>query len=146
MRIATVSERLNVWTNGGWLDVEQASGQFSADPQDIYPRWDEFREWGAHFSGEHFSGVERKMLSRPASPIIEGLRLALVEQLSQHGLDVAAVADMVLAAIDERRVHILTNPEFVPLFKQRVDGIIGEARPQSLDLDEMVRLAETTDR
>lgn len=53
MRIATVSERLNVWTADGWADVERTSGRFSADPQQIYPRWDEFREWAVQFSGEH---------------------------------------------------------------------------------------------
>ena len=89
---------------------------------------------------------ERKMLTRPASAAIEQLRRSLVEQLDQHGLDVAAVADMVLAAIDERRVHILTNREFIPLLQQRIDGIIGAAQSQALDLDDLVKLAETTGR
>lgn len=89
---------------------------------------------------------ERKMLNRKVSPAIEQLRQSLVEQLSQHGLDVASVAGMVLGAIDERRVHILTNPEFTPLLQQRIDGIIGSAQSQPLDLEDLVKLAETTGR
>jgi 2-keto-4-pentenoate hydratase/2-oxohepta-3-ene-1,7-dioic acid hydratase in catechol pathway len=46
MRIATTDCRLNVWTSDGWVDVEQRSNhRFSSDPQEIYPRWAEFRAW-----------------------------------------------------------------------------------------------------
>ncbi len=45
MRIATVDGRLNIWTANGWADVEQTSGRFSADPQEIYLLWDEFCTW-----------------------------------------------------------------------------------------------------
>jgi NAD(P)-dependent dehydrogenase (short-subunit alcohol dehydrogenase family) len=89
---------------------------------------------------------ERKMLTRKASPAIEQLRRSLVEQLDQHGLDVPAVAAMVLDAIDNGRVHILTNPEFTPLLQQRIDGIVGSAQSQSIDLDDLVKLAETSGR
>jgi NAD(P)-dependent dehydrogenase (short-subunit alcohol dehydrogenase family) len=89
---------------------------------------------------------ERKMLTRKASPAIEQLRRSLVEQLDQHGLDVPAVAAMVLDAIDNGRVHILTNPEFTPLLQQRIDGIVGSAQAQSIDLDDLVKLAETSGR
>lgn len=88
---------------------------------------------------------ERKMLARKASPAIEQLRQSLVEQLDQHGLDVPAVAAMVLDAIENRRVHILTNPEFNPLLQQRIDGILG-AQSQAIDLDDLVKLAETSGR
>lgn len=88
--------------------------------------------------------AERKMLTRKASPIIEQLRKSLVEQLDQHGLDVPAVAAMVLQAIDERQVHILTNPEFAPLLQQRIDGIIGNAQSPALDLADLVKLTEPT--
>jgi short-subunit dehydrogenase len=89
---------------------------------------------------------ERKMLTRKASPEIEQLRQSLVEQLDQHGLDVPAVAAMVLDAIEDRRVHILTNPEFNPLLQQRIDGILGSAESQAIDLDDLVKLAETSGR
>jgi NAD(P)-dependent dehydrogenase (short-subunit alcohol dehydrogenase family) len=88
---------------------------------------------------------ERKMLTRKASPAIEQLRQSLVEQLDQHGLDVPAVAAMVLDAIENGRVHILTNPEFNPLLQQRIDGILG-AQSQAIDLDDLVKLAETSGR
>jgi 2-keto-4-pentenoate hydratase/2-oxohepta-3-ene-1,7-dioic acid hydratase in catechol pathway len=46
MRIATTDGRLNVWTSDGWVDVERRSERrFSSDPQEIYPRWAEFRSW-----------------------------------------------------------------------------------------------------
>jgi NAD(P)-dependent dehydrogenase (short-subunit alcohol dehydrogenase family) len=90
--------------------------------------------------------AERKMLARKASPAIEQLRRSLVEQLDQHGLDVPAVAAMVLDAIEKGRVHILTNPEFTPLLQQRIDGIIGSAQSQAIDLDDLVKLAETSGR
>ncbi|KBZ61004.1 SDR family NAD(P)-dependent oxidoreductase [Mycobacterium marseillense] len=89
---------------------------------------------------------ERKMLARKASPAIEQLRRSLVEQLDQHGLDVPAVAAMVLDAIEKGRVHILTNPEFTPLLQQRIDGIVGSAQAQAIDLDDLVKLAETSGR
>ena len=90
--------------------------------------------------------AERKMLTRRVSPQIEQLRKSLVEQLDQHGLDVPAVAAMVLAAIENKQVHILTNPEFNPLLQQRIDGILGGAQSQAIDLDDLVKLAETSGR
>jgi NAD(P)-dependent dehydrogenase (short-subunit alcohol dehydrogenase family) len=87
--------------------------------------------------------AERKMAARPASPAIEGLRQALVTQLSEHGLSPASVAETVIAAIRDRRVHILTNPEFIPLVQQRFQTIIGEGPGGGpIDLEEMVELAE----
>jgi 2-keto-4-pentenoate hydratase/2-oxohepta-3-ene-1,7-dioic acid hydratase in catechol pathway len=46
MRIATKDGRLIVGTSDGWVDVERRSDhRFSSDPQEIYPRWAEFRSW-----------------------------------------------------------------------------------------------------
>ncbi|MET8832122.1 fumarylacetoacetate hydrolase family protein [Streptomyces sp. NPDC004610] len=48
MRIANVSGRSALLTEDGWADVERASrGLFPADPQRLYERWDEFRDWAA---------------------------------------------------------------------------------------------------
>jgi 2-keto-4-pentenoate hydratase/2-oxohepta-3-ene-1,7-dioic acid hydratase in catechol pathway len=48
MRIATVSQRLCLITDGGAVDVSTASdGRFEADPVAIYPRWQEFADWAA---------------------------------------------------------------------------------------------------
>jgi 2,4-didehydro-3-deoxy-L-rhamnonate hydrolase len=46
MRIANLSGRLVLLTDQGAVDVEAASdGRFSSDPQAIYDRWSEFRQW-----------------------------------------------------------------------------------------------------
>lgn len=49
MRIANVAGRLAVAdAAGNWIDVAKASNDlFSPDPQAIYERWQEFREWAA---------------------------------------------------------------------------------------------------
>ncbi|GJF33927.1 fumarylacetoacetate hydrolase [Kitasatospora sp. NE20-6] len=48
MRIANLSGRLVLVADGLAVDVERAStGRFSADPQAVYERWDEFRSWAA---------------------------------------------------------------------------------------------------
>ena len=48
MRIATVSQRLCLITDGGAVDVQAASnGRFDADPAAVYPRWQEFTQWAA---------------------------------------------------------------------------------------------------
>ncbi len=46
MRVANVSGRVAVLVDNRVVDVEWASeGQFGSDPQEIFRRWDEFREW-----------------------------------------------------------------------------------------------------
>ncbi|WP_367038877.1 fumarylacetoacetate hydrolase family protein [Streptomyces sp. Je 1-332] len=48
MRIANLSGRLVLVVDGRAVDVEEASdGRFTADPQAVYERWEEFREWAA---------------------------------------------------------------------------------------------------
>ncbi|WP_306322795.1 MULTISPECIES: fumarylacetoacetate hydrolase family protein [unclassified Streptomyces] len=48
MRIANLSGRLALHVDGLAVDVEKASdGLFSADPQAVYGRWEEFRTWAA---------------------------------------------------------------------------------------------------
>jgi 2,4-didehydro-3-deoxy-L-rhamnonate hydrolase len=46
MRIANLSGRLVIVSDGNAVDVEKTSGgRFSADPEAIYSRWAEFRGW-----------------------------------------------------------------------------------------------------
>ncbi len=61
MRIASARGRLTLLTDRGGIDVEKASkGLFPADPQAVFDRWTEFRDWAnGATSGE-------------ASPIAEG--------------------------------------------------------------------------
>lgn len=48
MRIANLSGRLVLVADGRAVDVEKASnGRFSADPQAVYGRWEEFRSWAS---------------------------------------------------------------------------------------------------
>ncbi|KXF53336.1 fumarylacetoacetate hydrolase [Rhodococcus sp. SC4] len=48
MRVANQAGRLQVVADGIAVDVEAASGgRFSAEPQQIYDRWDEFTAWAA---------------------------------------------------------------------------------------------------
>ena len=55
MRIGNLSGRLTIFTDEGGVDVEKASaGHFGCDPQAIYERWEEFRQWAdaAEFSDD----------------------------------------------------------------------------------------------
>ena len=48
MRIGSIAGRLVLVTDDGAVDVEAASdARFSADPQAVYERWDEFVDWAA---------------------------------------------------------------------------------------------------
>lgn len=48
MRLVNAAGRLGLVTDGGIVDVESAShGRFSSDAQEVYERWDEFRQWAA---------------------------------------------------------------------------------------------------
>jgi len=48
VRIANLSGRPALVVDGRAIDIEQASdGRFSADPQALYERWEEFRTWAA---------------------------------------------------------------------------------------------------
>src|SRR5687768_12666144 len=48
MRVANQAGRLQVVAGGIAVDVEAASGgRFSAEPQQIFDRWDEFTSWAA---------------------------------------------------------------------------------------------------
>jgi 2,4-diketo-3-deoxy-L-fuconate hydrolase len=52
MRIGNLDGRLTLFRDDGAVDVAEASGElFSADPQAVYRRWDEFRRWAAQNPG-----------------------------------------------------------------------------------------------
>jgi 2,4-didehydro-3-deoxy-L-rhamnonate hydrolase len=53
VRVAAVEGRLALVGNGQAVDVAEASGgRFDADPQAVYDRWEEFREWAGGGAGE----------------------------------------------------------------------------------------------
>src|SRR3954463_10957449 len=51
MRIGNLAGRLFIVNSEGAIDVERSSeGRFGADPQAVFDRWDEFRQWAQHAS------------------------------------------------------------------------------------------------
>jgi 2,4-didehydro-3-deoxy-L-rhamnonate hydrolase len=53
MRIGNLAGRLQVFRDGGAVDVEENSdGWFLSDPQAMYPRLDEFYEWAQRGLGD----------------------------------------------------------------------------------------------
>jgi len=91
MRIANHDGRLLIVTADGGVDVETASGgTFSADPQAIYGRWDEFRAWAAEAELTPHHPVDVTTLGppvpRPPQVIAAGLNYR--EHAIEAGLDI----------------------------------------------------------
>ncbi|MDG4668126.1 fumarylacetoacetate hydrolase family protein [Mycobacterium sp. 236(2023)] len=69
MRIANLDGRLVIVTDAGVIDVEDASShRFEAEPQSIYARWDDFREWAASADLSDAQPVFDTALLRPPAP------------------------------------------------------------------------------
>ena len=67
MRIGNLSGRLVLVTDQGAIDVEKSSaGRFGADPQAVYQRWREFRDWGATASTDDAAPFRLDELGPPA--------------------------------------------------------------------------------
>ncbi|MEU9636334.1 fumarylacetoacetate hydrolase family protein [Streptomyces tendae] len=67
MRIANLSGRLVLDIDGLAVDVENASdGRFAADPQAVYERWEEFRDWAARARLPEGSPFDPARLGAPA--------------------------------------------------------------------------------
>jgi len=107
MRIANLSGRLVIVSDGKAVDVEKASsGRFSADPQAIYPRWAEFRHWAdeSRFTDAH-----------PFEPADLGAPSPAPRQLFAIGLNYRAHARETGFAI----------PDDPPVFTKFVTSISG---------------------
>jgi len=67
MRIASDAGRLTLMTGARMgVDVQtESGGQFGADPQDVYDRWDEFRQWAATVDAGAARPVEPSTLGLP---------------------------------------------------------------------------------
>ncbi|TCK27577.1 fumarylacetoacetate hydrolase family protein [Pseudonocardia endophytica] len=95
MRIANLDDRLALIVDDGTgtdraLDVEQASdGLFSADPQAIYPRWDEFQRWAARADAGPARTFEHRDLGAPAPRPGQVLAIGLNyrDHAAESGLD-----------------------------------------------------------
>ncbi|MFI8420447.1 fumarylacetoacetate hydrolase family protein [Streptomyces sp. NPDC085479] len=66
MRIANLSGRLVLVVDGRAVDVERASGgRFTADPQAVYERWEEFRRWAEQARLPEGEPVDPALLGAP---------------------------------------------------------------------------------
>jgi 2,4-didehydro-3-deoxy-L-rhamnonate hydrolase len=67
VRIANLAGRLVIVTGDGAVDVETtSSGRFSSDPQAIYARWAEFREWASGAPTTDAAPFAEEQLGPPA--------------------------------------------------------------------------------
>jgi 2-keto-4-pentenoate hydratase/2-oxohepta-3-ene-1,7-dioic acid hydratase in catechol pathway len=107
MRIANLSGRLVIVSDGNAADVEKASGgRFSADPAAIYPRWAEFRGW---------ADQTKLTDAHPFDPADLGAPSPAPRQLFAIGLNYRAHARETGFAI----------PEDPPVFTKYVTSITG---------------------
>ncbi|KOX24865.1 MULTISPECIES: fumarylacetoacetate hydrolase family protein [unclassified Streptomyces] len=78
MRIANLSGRLALVVDGRAVDVEEASGgRFSADPQAVYERWEEFRSWAAGTGLPAGTALDPAELGSPAPAPRQTLAIGL---------------------------------------------------------------------
>jgi len=66
MRVARVNGRLSLLAGDGAVDVHAASGgRFPADPDAVFDRWDELREWASDRGGQGAQPYSRDQLGAP---------------------------------------------------------------------------------
>ncbi|GAA3311183.1 fumarylacetoacetate hydrolase family protein [Streptomyces cinereospinus] len=109
MRIANLSGRLALVVEGRAVDVEQASGgRFSADPQAVYERWEEFRAWAA--STDLPEGVEFGLaeLGSPAPAPRQTLAIGL--NYRDHAAESGFVAPEGLPPVFTKFVTSISGP------------------------------------
>jgi 2-keto-4-pentenoate hydratase/2-oxohepta-3-ene-1,7-dioic acid hydratase in catechol pathway len=86
VRIANIAGRLALLTDGTAVDVANASdGRFSADPQAIYPRWDEFTSWAGSANLPTGSPFDENDLGSPVPA--PGQVLAIGLNYSEHAAE-----------------------------------------------------------
>ncbi|MEU6578759.1 fumarylacetoacetate hydrolase family protein [Streptomyces sp. NPDC046805] len=107
MRMANAAGRLMLLTDDGWSDVERASrGLFSADPQEVYERWDEFRHWAAHAQPTGGVTIDESELRSPVPRPRQTLAIGLNHR-------------------DHADESGFTVPESPPVFTKFVSSITG---------------------
>jgi short-subunit dehydrogenase len=65
----------------------------------------------------------------PAQNPQEAMMRDVVRGLVAAGLAPTRVAELVLEAIREERFYVLTHPDFMPLVRQRMEGILEQRNP-----------------
>jgi 2-keto-4-pentenoate hydratase/2-oxohepta-3-ene-1,7-dioic acid hydratase in catechol pathway len=89
MRIANVKGRLTLLGETGGIDVERASGgRFAADPQAMYARWTDFRDWAAGAAAHGGTPVVETTLESPAPRPVQvfGIGLNYHDHAAEAGL------------------------------------------------------------
>jgi 2-keto-4-pentenoate hydratase/2-oxohepta-3-ene-1,7-dioic acid hydratase in catechol pathway len=89
VRIGNLDGRLVIVRDEGVLDVEELSdGLFPADPQAIYQRWDEFRDWAASHPQGRPSPLDPERLRAPVPrpPQVFGIGLNYRDHAAEAGL------------------------------------------------------------
>ena len=109
MRIANLSGRLSLIVEGRAVDVEQASaGRFAADPQAVYERWAEFRDWAAEADLPAGVAFEPAELGSPAPAPRQTLAIGL--NYRDHAAESGFVAPEGLPPVFTKYVTAISGP------------------------------------
>ena len=96
MRIGRVAGRLAIIDSEGPIDVARASdGLFDADPDAVFPRWEEFLDW-AHGSASAYSADEPLAWTELQAPVLApaqvfGIGLNYREHAAESGVEAPTV-------------------------------------------------------
>ncbi|MET8029932.1 fumarylacetoacetate hydrolase family protein [Streptomyces avermitilis] len=109
MRIASLSGRLILINGDRAVDVEQAShGLFSAEPQAVYDRWEEFRTWAAEADLPAGRSFEHSALGSPAPAPRQTLAVGL--NYRDHAAESGFTAPTGLPPVFTKYVTSITGP------------------------------------
>ncbi|MEV7845214.1 fumarylacetoacetate hydrolase family protein [Streptomyces cyaneofuscatus] len=109
MRIANLSGRLALIADDRAIDVEQASGgTFTADPQAVYERWDEFRTWAAGADLPAGTSFEASDLGSPVPAPRQTLAIGL--NYRDHAAESGFVAPEGLPPVFTKYVTSISGP------------------------------------
>ncbi|HET7667822.1 MAG TPA: fumarylacetoacetate hydrolase family protein [Mycobacterium sp.] len=111
MRFGNLSGRLTLFTDGGAVDVAQASGdRFGSDPQAIYDVWDDFVTWAAAPGPLHAAPYEVTDLGPPTPAPAQVFAIGL------NNRDHAAESNLAVAE---------TFPPVFTKFRTALSGPVG---------------------
>ncbi|GAA2350166.1 fumarylacetoacetate hydrolase family protein [Streptomyces violaceusniger] len=109
MRIANLSGRLALIVDGKAVDVEHASGgSFSADPQAVYERWEEFRAWAAPAALPEGVAFDPAELGSPAPAPRQTLAIGL--NYRDHAAESGFTVPEVLPPVFTKFATSITGP------------------------------------
>jgi 2-keto-4-pentenoate hydratase/2-oxohepta-3-ene-1,7-dioic acid hydratase in catechol pathway len=120
MRMARVSGRLSLLVGNGAMDVETASGgRFPADPDAVFERWDELREWAA---GRGDAGAEPYSRDQLGAPVLRPRQVFAIGLNYRDHAEESGVAVPSAPTVFTKFATCLTGPyDTVRLPSDRVD-------------------------